>query len=136
MSTFKLFMKDNKISRSNSKFAPTSSLLDESGKPLEWEFKPLSTRENDFIRESCFNYNSSSPQFNHTLYLAKMISACVVFPNLLDAGLQNSYGVFSPEDLLLELVDNPSEYHALSDFVSSFNGYQLSFSDKVSAAKK
>ena len=38
MSKFSRFMKANKIAQKNEKFAPTESLRDENGKPLEWEF--------------------------------------------------------------------------------------------------
>ncbi|MDE6111626.1 MAG: hypothetical protein K2F65_06900, partial [Eubacterium sp.] len=50
MSNFSRFMKKNKITRENTTFPATKSLVDENGKPLEWEIKPLSTKDNDNIR--------------------------------------------------------------------------------------
>lgn len=132
MSKFSLFMRDNKIAKKNVKFIPTQSLKDADGNGLEWELKPLSTRENDIIRDSCILENG----FDHTGYVAKMITKSVIFPNLNDVELQNSYGVFSPEDLLKELVDNPAEYQDFTEFVTSFNGYETSQSNKVNEAKK
>lgn len=133
MSKFNLFMKENKITRQNTTFVATSSLLDEEGNPLVWEIKPLTTRENDFIRDFCVRESGS---FDHTLYLAKMVASSVVYPNLNDAKLQNNYGVLSAEDLLKELVDCPAEYQDFTDFISSFNGYEKSVSKKVESAKK
>lgn len=37
-------MKANKIARANERYAPTASLQDENGKPLEWEFKQISLK--------------------------------------------------------------------------------------------
>jgi hypothetical protein len=53
MSNFSRFMKANKIQKENTKYAATKSLTDENGNPLEWVSKPLSTRENDNIRDDC-----------------------------------------------------------------------------------
>ncbi len=125
-------MRDNKLKRDNVKFVATRSLVDENGDGLEWEIKPLNTRENDVIRDSCVRENG----FDHTGYVAKMIARSVVYPNLNDKELQNSYGVFSPEELVKELVDNPAEYQDFTEFVTNFNGYETSMTEKVKEAKK
>ena len=64
-----------------------------------------------------------------------MIVASVVVPDLYDKELQDSYGVMTPEDLLLAMVDNPGEYNDLASFVQKFQGFDVSFSDKVDEAK-
>lgn len=46
MSSLSRFMKSNKKKRENGFYAPTASLTDESGAPLNWEFKPLTSKEN------------------------------------------------------------------------------------------
>ena len=45
MSKFAKFMKANKVQKENGKYAPTKSLCDEKGNPLEWEFKHISSKE-------------------------------------------------------------------------------------------
>jgi hypothetical protein len=107
MSKFSRFMKANKAQKANTTFCATKSLTDENGQPLEWVIKPLSTRENESIREDCMlevpvkgKPNMFRPKLNTSKYLAKMICACVVEPNLFDKELQDSYGVMTPEDLV------------------------------------
>ena len=53
MSKFSRFMKKNKIVKENTTYAVTKSLIDENGNPLVWTIKPLTTKENDAIRDEC-----------------------------------------------------------------------------------
>ena len=142
MSNFSRFMKSNKIVKENTTFAVTKSLVDEEGNPLLWTIKPLSTKDNENIRESCMievpvtgKPNMFRPKLNTSKYIAKMIAACVVEPNLYDKELQDSYGVRTPEDLLKEMVDDPTEYNALAEFIQNFNGLDESLEEKVKEAK-
>lgn len=142
MSNFTRFMKKNKIQRENTTYAATKSLTDENGKPLEWVIKPLSTKDNESIRDDCMvdipikgKPNVYRPKLNTSKYLAKMIAACVVEPNLYDADLQDSYGVKTPEDLLQAMVDDPGEYQDFATFVQNYNGFNTSLDDKVDEAK-
>lgn len=50
MSGLSRFLKKNKVQKQNAKYAATRTLVDEDGKPLEWELRPLSTRESEQIR--------------------------------------------------------------------------------------
>ena len=58
-----------------------------------------------------------------------------MLPDLYDKELQDSYGAATPEDLLLAMVDDPGEYNELAAFVQKFQGFDVSFSDKVDEAK-
>ena len=40
-----------------------------------------------------------------------------------------------PEDLLMSMVDDPGEYNELASFVQKFQGFDVSFEDKVNEAK-
>lgn len=142
MSKFSRFMKANKITKEDTTFAPTKSLVDENGEPLLWTIKHLSTKENDNIRDDCMmevpvkgKPNVYRPKLNTSKYIAKMICACVVEPNLYDKDLQDSYGVMTPEDLLKEMVDDPGEYQTFAAFVQDFNGFNTTLEDKVEEAK-
>lgn len=53
MTDFSRFMKQNKKKLPNGLYAPTETLTNEKGEPLEWEFKRISQKEHDRIRESC-----------------------------------------------------------------------------------
>lgn len=141
-SKFAAFMKQNKIVKLNEKYAPTSSMLDENGKPLEWEFKRISSKLNDAIRDECTRDvqvtgkpNVYRPKLDTSKYIAKMIAASTVTPDLYDKELQDSYGVATPEDLLYAMVDDAGEYQDLSLWIQKFQGFTKSFEDEVEEAK-
>ncbi len=142
MSKFSRFMKENKTAKAVTTFVATKSLTDENGNPLSWTIKPLTTRENDNIRDDCTidvpvtgKPNVYRPKLNTSKYIAKMICACVVEPDLFDKDLQDSYGVMTPEDLLKEMVDDPGEYNDLAAFIQTYNGFDTTLEDKVEEAK-
>lgn len=142
MSKFSKFMKVNKVAKKNELYAPTKSLCDENGKPLEWEFRHITSKENETLRDECMievpvtgKPNMFRPKLQTGKYVKKMIAASVVVPDLLDAELQDSYGVKTPEELLLAMVDDPGEYNDLAAFVQRFQGFDVSFNDKVEEAK-
>lgn len=142
MSKFAKFMKANKVAKENEMHPVTKSLCDENGNPLEWEFRHISSKENETIRESCTievpvtgKPNMFRPKMKSSLYIQKMIVASVVMPDLYDAELQDSYGVKTPEDLLFAMVDDPGEYNELAAYVQKFQGFNVSFEEKVDEAK-
>lgn len=131
MSNFSKFMKANKIQKQNVMHPVTKSLVDENGEPLLWEIKPLTTKENEHIRESCTievpvkgKPNVFRPKVDMEKYQTKMVCAAIVSPNLNDAELQNSYGVMSAEELIKEMVDNPAEYTDLTVFIQKLSGFK------------
>lgn len=136
-------MKANKIEKKNEMHAVTKSLCDENGNPLQWEFKHITSKENENIREECTaevpipgKPHAYRPKLRTGQYILKMVVASVVVPDLYDAELQDSYGVKTPEELLLAMVDEPGEYNDLCAFVQKFQGFDTSFEDKVDEAKK
>ena len=135
-------MKQNKVQKENAKYAPTTSLLDENNKPLEFEFKHIGTKENEAIRDACTTEvqitgkpNLFRPKVDTSKYIAKMICATIVYPDMYDAELQDSYGVKTPEDLLYAMIDDAGEYQALTVWVQNFLGLTKSFEEKVDEAK-
>lgn len=142
MSDFKLFFKQNKKIKENVKLAVTKSLVDENNEPLLWEIRPVSTRENELIRNECTKKVAVNkkkglflPEFDADKYIAKLICKSIVFPNLNDKELQDSYGVMGAEELLKEMVNEAGEYANLSEFVQTFNGFDIDIDDKVEEAK-
>ena len=141
MSNFKRFMKENKIPRENEKYAPTKSLVDEEGEPLEWEFRHIGSKENEDIRESCTfevqvtgKPNLFRPKLNSPKYLVETIVKAAVFPDLYDKELQDSYGVKTPQELVYAMVDDAGEYNKFSAWMSKFQGFE-SMDEKVKEAK-
>lgn len=135
-------MRENKAEKKNGFYAPTKSLCDENGKPLEWEFRHITSKDNEGLRDECTvevpitgKPNVFRPKVLSSKYIKKMITASVVLPDLYDAELQDSYGVSTPEDLLFAMVDDPGEYNELAAFVQKFQGFDTTFDDKVEQAK-
>ena len=69
------------------------------------------------------------------MYNDKLMVAAVVFPDLYNKELQDSYGVMSPEALLKKMIDNPSEYFDLLGYVSEQSGFDKEIEDEIEEAK-
>ena len=142
MSRLNRFLKENKKAKQNEKYAPTESLTDENGKPLEWEFKHITSKENEKLRDDCTmdvpitgKPNLFRQKIKTREYLARLVAASVAEPDLYNAQLQDSYGVKTPTDLLYAMVDSPGEYQDLCAWVQSFQGFNETLEDKADEAK-
>jgi hypothetical protein len=142
MSKFSAFMKANKVQKENEKYAPTVSLIGSDGTPIRWEFRHITSKENEQLRESCTTEvqvtgkpNLFRPKLNSSQYLAKMIVAATVYPDLYDAELQDSYGVKTPEDLIYAMVDDAGEYQDFCVWMQKFQGFNKTLDEKVDEAK-
>lgn len=142
MSTLARFMKKNKKIRENTTFAATETLMDENGNVLEWTIRPLTTKQNEQIREDCTmeiaikgKMGQYRQKINASQYGTKLIVASVVEPDLHNAELQDSYGAKTPEDLVQEMIDNPGEFAQFQKFIQEFNGFTEKMEDEVEEAK-
>lgn len=142
MSNLNLFMKKNKRVRENEKYAATKDLVDEKGNVLEWEIKPVTTKENEYLRDSCTREvpvpgrrGQVRQKLDTSKYGQKLIASSVVFPDLNNKELQDSYGVTNAEDLILEMIDNPGEFAEFQEFITKFNGFETDFEEEVEDAK-
>lgn len=142
MSNLSMFLKKNKVQKENTTYPATASICDEGGNPLEWVIKPLTTTESETIRDECTievpvtgKPNMYRQKVLTGKYLAKLICASVVEPNLNSAELQDSYEVKTPEDLLKQMIDDPGEYNAFAMFIQKFNHLDATLQDKVDQAK-
>lgn len=140
-SDLSLFLKKNKKTRENAFYPATKSLCDADGNPLMWEIRPVSITEFEQIQEK-FTREAPVPgkkgRFRTKLdsgYMAAMMVAAIVSPNLYDAALQDSYGVKTPEDLLKAMVDSPGEFADFAAFVQKQSGFDEDMADEVDEAK-
>jgi len=131
MSNLSLFLKKNKKIRENVKYAATKSLCDEKGNPLEWEFKHITSSEYDDLWAKCTGDNG---KLDWKRFRECLIASCTVFPSLDSAELQDSYGVMSAEELIREMVDDPTEFNRLYSFVDRMGG-QENIEKEVEQAK-
>lgn len=123
------FKEKKKEGKPNAFYAATQSLCGEDSKPLEWEIRALSTEDVDDIMDRC-SYEVQVPgkpgQYRDKLddvrFNRMLICKAVVFPDLDDSELQDSYGVKTPEALIVKMIDNRSEFNAFSEFVLDMSG--------------
>lgn len=132
MSEFSRFMRACKAEKPNVKYAATKSLTDENGEPLLWEFRHISSRENALLQEEVMS--AEHIKGKSTEYIHRLIARSVVFPNLYDKELQDSYGARTPEELLYAMVDDAGEYSELALFVQRLQGL-MPLSERVDNAK-
>ena len=142
MSDLSRFLKKNKKLKENVHYAVTKSLTDEKGQPLLWEIRPLTSKETNRLTDEC-TFQEQVPgkpnvfrnKINSTKLLQKMMVASVVFPNLNDKDLQDSYRVMTPEELITEMVDDPGEYNNFGKYLNELNGFNEGINEKVEEAK-
>ena len=140
-SNIRAFFKDKKAIKENAFYAVTKSLCEDDGAPLLWEIKPVSTKENERIQEECTTEipvpgkrGQYRQKMNGSLYGVKLLVASVAFPDLFSAELQDSYGVKTPEALIMEIVDDSGEWNNFIEFVNKFNGF-VPIQDEIDDAK-
>lgn len=136
------FLKKNKAKKGNIKIPASRSLVDEGGSPLLWEVRPITTKEDNALRDGCLTEVPVAgkpgvyrPKLDSSKYLVKLAAASVVHPNLHDKGLQDSYGVMGAEQLVLEMLDDPGEFNAFMNRIQEYNGFTEAFQEKVDEAK-
>ncbi len=127
------FLNENKVKRENKLLEVSEAFKDSQGNVIKWELRPITTQEDEEIREEAMDLSGEKPRLNVYKYLALITALSVVYPNLFDKDLQDSYGVKTPEMLLKAMVDVPGEYSALVEFVQKLNGFTSFREDKERA---
>lgn len=136
MSNLSAFLKTNKKTKENVKYVASESFVDENGKPIEWEIKPVSSRRADALREECTEIKKGNRVKVDTTKFNKLLAIeCTVFPDLNDKELQDSYGVMGAEQLIQELLDVDGEYQAYINKVFEVSGYNKTQQELIDDAK-
>ena len=142
MPSISKFLKQNKKVKENVKYKVSEAFTDENGEVLEWELKHITARENQELQEDA-SYEvpvkgkpgMTSTKLNAQKYVHSLLVKSVVFPDLYDKDLQDSYGVMTPEDLLYAMIDDAGEYTRFSAYVQEINGFNKGLAEKVEDAK-
>lgn len=137
MSGLSAFLRENVEEIKHVKYPASRLYKDEKGKPIEWEIKMLESEEISQIRKVCTNVIGvgkkivvDNERFNR-MFAAK----ATVFPNLNDKELQDSYGVFEPDKLIIKLLKIDAEYQAYVQKVLEVSGYNQTDEELVEEAK-
>lgn len=117
----------------------TKRAKDSDGNPIPWEIKAISDDLVKTLRKECTTRKKGkrgqyNDEFDDAKFALKLCAACVVFPNLNDVALQDSYGVKSAESLLSTMLVS-GELTTLTEAVMKINGYDMDFEDEVETAK-
>lgn len=134
MNKLKGFLYENKAKRSNQLFEVSDSFRDENGEVIKWVIKPITTEEEEEIRAEATDHSGDRARLDVNKYIERLTARAVVYPNLFDSQLQDSYNVKTPERLLKAMVDKPGEYGRLVEFVQKLNGFR-SLREDIDRAK-
>ena len=106
------FYRENRTDRQEREVLLSDRLAQDGGQML-FRIRPMSQRENEDIWRRCGE--------DEKRYEGAVLAESVVFPDLKDAALQNSYGVVGAERLLEKLL-LAGEYDRLRMAVEEING--------------
>lgn len=141
MSDLSAFLAQNVERVEHVKYAASKRVKDENGKPIEWELRCLTSDEDSVLRKSSTKKvqvpgrkHMFHPETDVDLYTTRQVAACVVFPDLNSAQLQDSWGVVGAEALLKKML-TPGEFIDLSCKIQEINGYDVTFEEQVEEAK-
>ena len=131
--------KDYKIAKENEFIPVSESFKDEEGNTVLWEVRQLTNEEMKFIKKQCVKQvkdkrGGVSVETDSDKMVGLMAATSTVYPDLKNADLQNSYGVYG-EVALLEAMLSAGELLAYEQEVNRINGFDVSFDDKVEEAK-
>jgi hypothetical protein len=140
MSNLSVFLAGNNVIEETTKVV-VSNRYKADGKAVEWELKPVDSDTDEMLRKECTKKvpiagkrGQYTMEHDSDKYMNKLCVKCVVFPNLNDAELQDSYKVKSAEALLKKLL-LPGEYLELKAMVMEINGFDVSMEDRIDEAK-
>lgn len=140
MSGLSAFMAENVQVAENIKLIVSKRFID-NGKPVEWEIKPITSEDDEILKKSCTRQvklpgkkNIYVPETDFSKYMCKLAVSCIVYPNLDDEALQDSYKVMGAEALLKKML-LPGEYTDLLKSVQEINAFDVDLEDLVEDVK-
>ncbi len=123
------FMAQNAKKVDNQKIAVSSRFRDENGKAMEWEITCITAAENQKIRKDSMRNvpiagkrGQFTQDFDAARYQAKLAAKCVVFPDLNNEELQESYGAMEAESLVSTML-TPGEFDDLIIAITELCGF-------------
>jgi hypothetical protein len=135
----KAFLATNVAKVENKKVVISNRFKDDKGQPIKWELKTLSADDNDVLERRCYvnvpivgRKGQFTRELDRNKYTSLLLAETVVFPDLNNAELQDSYGVKTPEDLLKKML-TLAEYNKLAEEMANASSENLN--DLVDEAK-
>lgn len=133
------FFRQNAVKPENIKYIASSRFLDKNKKPIEWELRPITSRDDECIRrQATQKKRTQNGQYQNEIdqekYVGLLASTCTVYPDLNNLDLQDSYGVMGAEELLKVML-LPGEYANYLGKVQEICGFDKNMNDLVEEAK-
>lgn len=111
MSNLSCFLAGNVEKRENKKVVVSNRFKDTDGTLIPWEIRSIGAAEDEAIRKACMKRvpvvgkkGQFTQDFDANAYMAKLAAKAVVFPDLNNAELQNSYGAMDAEQLVKAML--------------------------------
>lgn len=124
---FNSFFKQNAKVVENKKVTISERFIKDNGEHELFEIRAISAQDDQLLRENCTiikDINGQKlPMIDSNKYQAMLCAACVVYPDLGNAELQDSYGVKTKQDLLTSML-LPAEFQDLATEVNKVNGFK------------
>ncbi|WP_281885686.1 phage tail assembly chaperone [Paenibacillus sp. YYML68] len=139
MSDISVFFAQNAPIETNVEYMVSDRFKGKDGKPVPWILRCMTEDENETIRKAATKRERGkngivTQETNQNEYMAKLVVASVVFPNLKDESLQKSYGVMGAEALLKKMLLS-GEYTTLIMKIQEINGFDTDMNELVDEAK-
>ncbi|KYG90385.1 hypothetical protein A0U40_18290 [[Bacillus] sp. KCTC 13219] len=143
MSNLQAFFAHNKKKQDNIKRAISKSFVDENGNAVEWEFAPISPErdaelKSESTKRSLITQGKRKGQYNtdfdHFKYQRLLTVESIVFPNLNDKELQDSYGVLGADELLGKML-TIGEITDAAKVAQEVNGFEIELDELVEEVK-
>lgn len=141
MSGLSMFFAENVQKEELVEVVVSKRFKDADGNPTPWKLACITSDEDEAIRKSCTKKvpvvgkkGVYAPETDFDSYLGKLAAKCVVFPNLNDAALQDSYKVMGA-DKVLKVMLKPGEYQDLLKKVQEINGFDTILEEDVQEVK-
>lgn len=124
-------------------FPDKSALPGEEERVISKRLPPFKARPIDETQASAIRKSATKTQMikgtpvkeiDAEANMLSLIAACVSYPDLQDAALQEAWGVMGAEGLIKKML-LPGEYAALSDWIAELCGFNESLQELVEQAK-
>lgn len=134
------FFNQNAKKVENVTFTLSDRFVDpETGLPYEWEMRPLGAQEEVALRKECSvttkdRKGRTTKEVDQDKYVMRAVARTVVFPDLRNAELQDSYGVMGEQELLQTMLLSAEQTRLLLQF-NKLNGYDKAMDELVDEAQ-
>lgn len=108
-------------------FVVSDRFKDEQGNPIAWKLRAMDPDKSLISSDNAMTIDKKgNANFKVSAYYKSVVINSVVYPNLHDSTLQDSYAVLSAEDLLNAML-NSQEFNRLLKKCQEINGLDKDF---------